>query len=112
MSIDYTLPAMRQELVRIDDAKPPRGGGAGGYNPQTFQGGIRPIPGDIIQNQTIDGRTQNGAIDVLADAARFPQGDRREHGDGEGGDGARQEDAVVHRVRQVPDHRARSTTRT
>jgi hypothetical protein len=54
--------AMRQELVRIDDAKVPRGGGAGGYNPQTFQGGIRPIPGDIIQNQTIDGRAQNGAI--------------------------------------------------
>src|ERR1041385_4437015 len=41
MSIDYTIPALRQELVRIDDAKPPRGGGAGGYNPATFQGGIR-----------------------------------------------------------------------
>jgi glyoxylase-like metal-dependent hydrolase (beta-lactamase superfamily II) len=40
----------------------PRGGGAGGYNPQTFQGGIRPIPGDIIQNQTINGRAQAGAI--------------------------------------------------
>ncbi len=62
MSIDYALPAMRQELVRIDDAKVPRGGGAGGYNPQTFQGGIRPIPGDIIQNNTIDARAQNGAI--------------------------------------------------
>jgi glyoxylase-like metal-dependent hydrolase (beta-lactamase superfamily II) len=62
MSIDYSVPAMRQELVRIDDAKVPRGGGAGGYNPQTFQGGIRPIPGDIIQNNTIDGRAQAGAI--------------------------------------------------
>jgi glyoxylase-like metal-dependent hydrolase (beta-lactamase superfamily II) len=62
MSIDYSVPAMRQELVRIDDAKSPRGGGAGGYNPSTFQGGIRPIPGDIVQNQTIDGRTQAGAI--------------------------------------------------
>src|SRR5882672_12667607 len=62
MSIDYSLPAMRQELVRIDDARPPRGGGAGGYNPTTFQGGIRPIPGDVIQNQTIDARAQNGAI--------------------------------------------------
>ena len=29
MSIDYSVPAMRQELVRIDDAKVPRGGGAG-----------------------------------------------------------------------------------
>jgi glyoxylase-like metal-dependent hydrolase (beta-lactamase superfamily II) len=62
MSIDYSVPAMRQELVRIDDAKPPRGGGAGGYNPATFQGGIRPIPGDMIQNQTFDGRMQAGAI--------------------------------------------------
>jgi len=62
MSIDYSVPAMRQELVRIDDAKVPRGGGAGGYNPQTFQGGIRPIPGDIIQNNTINGRAQGGAI--------------------------------------------------
>src|ERR1041384_6780858 len=64
MSIDYSVPAMRQELVRIDDAKPPRGGGAGGYNPQTFQGGIRPIPGGIIQNNTIDARetNQNAAI--------------------------------------------------
>ena len=30
MSIDYSVPAMRQELIRIDDAKVPRGGGAGG----------------------------------------------------------------------------------
>lgn len=62
MSIDYSVPAMRQELVRIDDARPPRGGGAGGYNPTTFQGGIRPIPGDVIQNLTFDGRMQAGAI--------------------------------------------------
>ena len=61
MSIDYSVPAMRQELVRIDDAKVPRGGGAGGYNPQTFQGGIRPIPGDIIQNNTIDARNNQNA---------------------------------------------------
>jgi len=62
MSIDYSVPAMRQELVRVDDAKPPRGGGAGGYNPTTFQGGIRPVPGDMIQNQTFDGRMQAGAV--------------------------------------------------
>jgi len=61
MSIDFSLPAMRQELIRIDDAKVPRGGGAGGYNPQTFQGGIRPIPGDIIQNNTIDARATSNA---------------------------------------------------
>jgi glyoxylase-like metal-dependent hydrolase (beta-lactamase superfamily II) len=62
MSIDYSVPAMRQELVRIDDAKPPRGGGAGGYNPMTFQGGIRPVPGPMVQNQTSNVRTQAGAI--------------------------------------------------
>ena len=33
MLVNYTVPAMRQELVRIDDQNPPRGGGAGGYNP-------------------------------------------------------------------------------
>src|SRR3981189_2416295 len=60
MSINYAAPAMRQDLVRIDDEKPPRGGGAGGYNPVTFQGSIRPIPGDIIQNQNTDGRSEVG----------------------------------------------------
>ena len=62
MSIDYSVPAMRQELVRIDNVRPPLGGGAGGYNPMTFQGGIRPVPGDIIQNTTFDARQPNGAI--------------------------------------------------
>jgi len=74
MSIDYSLPAMRQELVRIDDVKPPRGGGAGGYNPATFQGGIRPVPGDMIQNQTFDGRTQAGAIAVWLTPHGFLKG--------------------------------------
>src|SRR5262245_4625463 len=50
-SVNYTAPAMRQEIVRVDDQRPPRGGGAGAFNPATGQGGIRPIPGDIIQNQ-------------------------------------------------------------
>ena len=62
MSIDYSVPAMRQELVRIDNVRPPLGGGAGGYNPMTFQGGVRPVWGDMVQNQTLDGRQQGGAI--------------------------------------------------
>src|SRR5690242_15144770 len=49
--VNYGIPAMRQEIVRIDNERPPRGGGAGGFNPATGQGGIRPVPGDIIQNQ-------------------------------------------------------------
>ena len=62
MWVNYTAPAMRQELVRIDDERPPRGGGVGGYNPTTFQGGIRPAPGEMIENQNTDGHTQVGAM--------------------------------------------------
>src|SRR5262245_39059676 len=53
---------MRKELERNDYAKVPRCGATAGYNPKTFQRGIRPIPGDIIQNNTINGRAQAGAI--------------------------------------------------
>ena len=62
MLVNYAGPAMRQELVRIDDEKPPRGGGVGGYNPTTFQGGIRPAPGDMVENQNTDGHTDVGAV--------------------------------------------------
>lgn len=74
MFIGYAVPAMRQELVRVDDVKPTRGGGAGGYNPTTFQGGIRPVPGDIVQNQTIDGRTEAGALRVWLTPHGFLKG--------------------------------------
>jgi len=72
--INYTVPAMRQELVRIDDMNPPRGGGAGGYNPATGQGGIRPIPGDIIQNTNVDGRTEVGAVNLWLTPHGFLKG--------------------------------------
>src|SRR5215212_3610106 len=72
--VNYTVPAMRQELVRIDDMNPPKGGGAGGYNPTTFQGGIRPIPGDIIQNTNVDGRTQAGALNLWLTPHGFLKG--------------------------------------
>jgi Metallo-beta-lactamase superfamily len=62
--VNYTVPAMRQEIIRIDNEYPPRGGGAGPFNPATGQGGIRPIPGDIIQNQNTDGRTEVGAVNM------------------------------------------------
>ena len=74
MSINYAAPAMRQDLVRIDDERPPRGGGAGGYNPVTFQGSIRPIPGDIIQNQNTDGRTEVGALNIWLTPHGFLKG--------------------------------------
>ena len=91
--------------MRIDDARPPRGGGAGGYNPTTFQGGIRPIPGDVIQNQTIDARAQNGAIAFWLTPHGFLKGIAANMATAKSVNGARQADAVVQRVRQVPDHR-------
>src|SRR5438552_8778551 len=62
--VNYTAPAMRQEIIRIDNEYPPRGGGVGPFNPATVQGRIRPIPGDIIQNQNTDGRTESGSLNI------------------------------------------------
>jgi glyoxylase-like metal-dependent hydrolase (beta-lactamase superfamily II) len=72
--VDYAEPAMRQEIVRIDDQRPPRGGGAGPFNPATGQGGIRPIPGDIIQNSNADGRTEAGALSIWLTPHGFIKG--------------------------------------
>src|SRR6266571_5469519 len=72
--VNYTIPVMRQEIVRVDDENPPRGGGAGGYNPATGQGGIRPVPGDIVQNQNTDGRTEAGALNIWLTPHGFLKG--------------------------------------
>jgi len=72
--VNYTVPVMRQESVRVDNENPPRGGGAGGYNPATGQGGIRPVPGDIIQNQNTDGRTEIGALNMWLTPHGFLKG--------------------------------------
>ena len=74
MSINYTAPAMRQEIVRVDSERPTRGGGAGPFTPATGQGGIRPIPGDIIQNQNTDGRTEVGALNIWLTPHGFLKG--------------------------------------
>jgi glyoxylase-like metal-dependent hydrolase (beta-lactamase superfamily II) len=74
MLVNYTAPAMRQELVRIDDEKPPRGGGVGGYNPTTFQGGIRPAPGDMVENQNTDGHAEAGAVRIWLTPHGFLKG--------------------------------------
>ena len=63
-SIDYTTPAMREETVRRDVERPPRGGGAGPFNPATGQGGMRPIPGDVVQSLVRDGRTEAGLVQI------------------------------------------------
>ena len=74
MSVNYTAPAMRQEVVRIDDERPPRGGGVGGFNPVTFQGGIRPAPGEIVDNQNTDGHTEAGAVRIWLTPHGFLKG--------------------------------------
>ena len=63
-SVNYTELAMREETVRRDVEFPPRGGGAGPFNPATGQGGMRPIPGDVAQTLVRDGRTGTGAIPI------------------------------------------------
>ena len=64
-AINYEAPAMREELVRIDDENPPRGGGAGGYVPATGQGGIRPIPfGPQTQTAMRDARNEVGLLQI------------------------------------------------
>src|SRR5438552_6623182 len=72
--VNYSVPAMRQEIIRIDNEYPPRGGGAGPFNPATGQGGIRPIPGDIIQNQNTDGRTESGSLNIWLTPHGFLKG--------------------------------------
>src|SRR5438309_5899962 len=72
--VNYAVPAMRQEIVRVDNERPARGGGAGGFNPATGQGGIRPVPGDIIQNQNTDGRTEVGALNLWLTPHGFLKG--------------------------------------
>jgi hypothetical protein len=72
--VNYTVPVMRQEIVRVDNEYPPRGGGAGPFNPNTGQGGIRPVPGDIIQNQNADGRAETGALNIWLTPHGFLKG--------------------------------------
>ena len=63
-SVDYAAPAMREETIRRDVERPPRGGGAGPFNPATGQGGMRPIPGDVMQTIVRDGRTEAGRLQI------------------------------------------------
>ncbi len=102
--VNYTVPAMRQEIVRIDDQDPPRGGGAGPFTPATGQGGIRPIPGDIIQNQNADGRTETGALNIWLTPHGFIKGATASGNAKIAGKRGRKTLVVVHGVRQVHRH--------
>jgi glyoxylase-like metal-dependent hydrolase (beta-lactamase superfamily II) len=73
--INYSVPVMREQMVRIDDENPPRGGGAGPYVAETQQGGIRPIPfGPQTSNAVRDGRTENGALQIWLTPHGFLKG--------------------------------------
>lgn len=62
--VRYDAPAFREELVRVDTQNPPRGGGAGGFNPATGQGGMRPILGEQTQVRQATPRTANGFLQI------------------------------------------------
>ncbi len=62
--VRYDAPAFREELVRIDTENPPRGGGAGGFNAATGQGGMRPIIGEQTQIRQATPRTDTGLLQI------------------------------------------------
>ena len=62
--VRYDAPAFREELVRIDDESPARGGGAGGFNAATGQGGMRPILGEQTQIRQATPRTETGQLQI------------------------------------------------
>jgi len=62
--VRYDAPAFREELVRIDTAKPARGGGAGGYSAATGQGGMRPIIGEQTLIRQLTPRTDTGYLQI------------------------------------------------
>lgn len=62
--VRYDVPGFREELVRIDDENPARGGGAGGFNPQTGQGGMRPILGEHTIVRQASPKTEVGQLQI------------------------------------------------
>lgn len=64
-AISYDDMAMREEITRVDEENPPRGGGAGPFVAATGQGGIRPIPfGPQTQVRQLTGQTDAGLVQI------------------------------------------------
>ena len=63
-AVNYNTPALREELVRTELGGQPRGGGAGGFNPATGQGGMRPLLGEQTQVRQATARTEAGLLDI------------------------------------------------
>jgi glyoxylase-like metal-dependent hydrolase (beta-lactamase superfamily II) len=71
---NYSPAAMREETVRRDVDFPPRGGGAGPFIAATGQGGMRPIPGDVVQNVVRNGRNDAGLVQIWMTPHGFLKG--------------------------------------
>ena len=63
-AVNYNGPALREELVRTEVESPPHGGGAGGFNPATGQGGMRPLLGEQTQIRQATTRTDSGRLQI------------------------------------------------
>jgi len=73
-SVRYDVPGLREELVRVDDENPPRGGGAGGFNPATGQGGMRPILGQQTIVRQASPATEVGQLQIWMTPHGFLKG--------------------------------------
>jgi glyoxylase-like metal-dependent hydrolase (beta-lactamase superfamily II) len=73
-SVRYDVPRFREELVRVEDENPPRGGGAGGFNPSTGQGGMRPILGEQTIVRQATPQTEVGQLQIWLTPHGFLKG--------------------------------------
>ena len=72
--VRYDMPAFREALVRVDDENPPRGGGAGGFNAATGQGGMRPVLGEHTIVRQATPRTELGQLQIWLTPHGFLKG--------------------------------------
>lgn len=72
--VRYDAPAFREELVRVEEENPPRGGGAGGFNASTGQGGMRPILGEQTIVRQASPQTEVGQLQIWMTPHGFLKG--------------------------------------
>jgi glyoxylase-like metal-dependent hydrolase (beta-lactamase superfamily II) len=72
--VRYDVPGFREELVRVEDESPPRGGGAGGFNATTGQGGMRPILGEQTIVRQASPQTEVGQLQIWLTPHGFLKG--------------------------------------
>ncbi len=72
--VRYDVPGFRDELVRVDEENPARGGGAGGFNATTGQGGMRPILGEQTIVRQASPQTEVGQLQIWLTPHGFLKG--------------------------------------